>query len=50
MLSPRALIENAADLAYVNARNCEWKLWCYPATRLIGLAYVFIALTEHRKR
>ena len=45
---PRAYIDYSAELAYTDARSCNWKPWVYPATRLVGLLYVLIALDELR--
>ena len=50
LLYPRAYVDYAAEIAYTDATTCEWKSWVYPGTRLIGLLYVSIALTELRKR
>ena len=50
LLYPRAYVDYAAEVAYTDATTCEWKSWVYPGTRLIGLVYVGIALTELRKR
>ena len=50
LLYPRAYVDYAAGIAYTDASTCEWKPWVYPGTRLIGLMYVGIALTELRKR
>lgn len=48
LIYPRAYIDYATELAYTDARNCNWKPWVYPATRLVGLIYVLIALDELR--
>jgi hypothetical protein len=50
LLYPRAYVDYGAEIAYTDAATCEWKSWVYPGTRLIGLLYVSIALTELRKR
>ena len=50
LLYPRAYVDYAAEIAYTDTATCEWKSWVYPGTRLIGLLYVSIALTELRKR
>ena len=50
LLYPRAYVDYAAEIAYTDATTCEWKSWIYPGTRLIGLLYVSIVLTELKKR
>lgn len=50
LLYPRVYVDYAAEIAYTDASTCEWKSWVYPGTRLIGVLYVSIALTELRKR
>nr|WP_233340608.1 hypothetical protein [Haloprofundus sp. MHR1] len=49
LVSPRAYIDYAAPLAYTDANNCNWKPWVYQGTRLVGVLYVLIALTELRR-
>lgn len=48
LISPRTYVDYSAELAYTDARSCNWKPWAYPATRLVGLLYVLIALGELR--
>lgn len=45
-LFPRAYVEYGSELAYADAADCEWKPWVYPGTRLVGAAYVLLALDE----
>ncbi|WP_129115954.1 hypothetical protein [Halegenticoccus tardaugens] len=49
LLHPRTYVDYGAELAYVDAANCEWKQWVYPGTRLVGVLYVIIALRELRR-
>lgn len=49
LLFPRSYVEYGARLTYVDATTCEWKPWVYPGTRVIGLLYVVVALTELRR-
>ncbi|MFC7202357.1 hypothetical protein ACFQJC_02440 [Haloferax namakaokahaiae] len=49
MLFPRAYVDYGSKIAYADAGNCEWKPWVYPATRLVGVYYVLVALNEFRK-
>lgn len=46
LVAPETLINTAERLALDNPDECELKSWVYPATRLIGLLYVLIALDE----
>ena len=50
LLFPRVFVDHAAEIAYIDAGRCEWKAWCYPVTRLVGILYVLVALDELRKR
>jgi hypothetical protein len=45
---PRAYVDYGSRLAYEDDAAPEWKPWVYPATRLVGLAYVLVALDELR--
>ena len=49
LLYSRTYIDYAAEIAYTDATTCEWKSWVYPGTRLVGLLYVGIALTETKR-
>lgn len=46
LLYPHSYVNYGAELAYTDAAICEWKPWVYPGTRLVGLLYLLIALTE----
>ena len=45
---PRAYVDYGTQLAYTDVSECRWKPWVYFGTRLVGLAYVIIALDELR--
>lgn len=45
---PRAYVDYGSRLAYDDDSDCEWKPWVYPATRLVGLLYLLVALDELR--
>jgi len=45
-LSPHGYIDRGTALVYADADRCDWKRWVYPATRLVGLCYVVVALDE----
>ncbi|MGM0605522.1 MAG: hypothetical protein ACQETB_07600 [Halobacteriota archaeon] len=49
MLYPKLYVDYAADIAYVDSERCQWNSWVYPVTRLVGVAYVLLALNEFRK-
>lgn len=49
VLYPRLFIDYAADIAYTDSEQCDWKPWCHPCTRVLGLLYVVITLNEFRK-
>jgi hypothetical protein len=46
LLSPRTYVDYGGDLAYVDDPAPEWRPWVYPATRLVGLLYVLVAVDE----
>lgn len=50
LLHPRAYVDYGAEIAYTDGTRCEWRPWVYPGTRLVGLAYVLVALDELRTR
>ena len=50
LFNPRVFVDHAAEIAYADADRCEWKAWCYPVTRLVGILYVLVALDELRNR
>ena len=45
-LFPRTCMGFGTRLAYRNSDECEWKPWVEPATRVVGLFYVLVAVTE----
>lgn len=46
---PRTYVDVGSKLAYDDAETCSWKPWVYPVTRLVGLVYVIIALSELKR-
>ncbi len=47
-LFPRRYVDVGARLAYVDPDRCEWKPWVVPATRVMGVAYVLLALRARK--
>ena len=44
-LFPRQCMGLGTRLAYRNSDECEWKPWVEPATRVVGLFYVLVAVS-----
>ncbi|QDX40521.1 hypothetical protein [Salarchaeum sp. JOR-1] len=49
LLYPRAYVDYGARLAYVDSRQCDWRSWVYPGTRLVGFVYLLVGLRELRR-
>ncbi|AHG00637.1 hypothetical protein HALLA_19440 [Halostagnicola larsenii XH-48] len=49
-LAPRRFVTLALGTAYENPANLELKSWVVPATRLLGVCYVAVALFSQRAR
>ncbi|WP_255152515.1 hypothetical protein [Halorarius halobius] len=49
LLYPERYLEVGSELAYVDGSAPRWKPWVAPATRLVGLLYVLVALGELRR-
>ena len=50
VVAPRRFVEFGTRLAHDDAEACKWKPWVVPATRVLGLAYVLVALRELGRR
>jgi len=50
LLFPRAYVDYGSGLAYTRTSTPEWKPWVYTGTRLVGLLYVLVALSDRRSR
>jgi hypothetical protein len=48
LLAPRAFVDAGTRFAYTGAEGCTWHEWVYPATRVIGLGYILVAVDELR--
>lgn len=49
-LAPRRFVTLALETAYENPADLELKSWVVPATRLLGVCYVAVALFSQRAR
>ncbi|WP_327051404.1 hypothetical protein [Halomicrococcus gelatinilyticus] len=45
-VAPRRFVAFGTRLAHDDAEACQWRSWVVPATRVLGLAYVLVALRE----
>jgi len=46
LLYPRTYVDSGGKVAYTAASTPEWRPWVYTGTRIVGLLYVIIALTD----
>lgn len=46
LLYPRAYVDYGTKMAYTSASTPEWRPWVYTGTRVIGVLYLLVALTE----
>lgn len=49
LASPERFVDAGTRLAYENPEECRWKSWVYALTRVLGLAYLLLAIDEFRR-